>query len=949
MKTIIFPFNQNFLQEITDIILNNYSNNNHCDLSGLAIILSGKRSQRRLLEILSEKSAKKNALLSPPIFFTPKSFCKTFAEYFVNIPIASSIEQTIAWINAAEKCEDAIKSILVKNNKLSQSPERDFFRVAQLIMPLHKTLSGEGLSIKKISKNLLIDDLDEEKKRWLALAEVEKEYYNELQKNNLIDPYGAITIAIDAARQNSQMIFDNLLVINVVDSFNLFGKAVETQSENLTIFSLGKKEYFDKLGFLKVKNPKLENDFVRFQQNSIRFLNSPNEQAGEIIEIIKQYANDFGYGDFVIAAPDSQTYRPIVQALKSVGINCHNAAGIPFKETETGCLLNSLANCLDKNGCETESFIELINHPLIENLIIKSFDINSIENYNNLSSEIFNIICKHKIEIINKNTLHFFKNEKYPLVKQIPEFIFQNIISSLSAKANIIDWLNKINLILKNIFSTQFDLPDDVNCSAHDEALEKWVQLCDEIINSKVQWKEICDAKTTILRCLSLLKNTNLIPKPVEPVIDMTGWLEIALADSPITIITGFNEGMVPEKFSADPFLPNTLREKLNLPNYTRRFLRDKYLTKCITEKNSKCFFLTGRRSSENNPLKPGKILFCQEFEKQAKILKEFYAPAEASKENGEQTAQSTNYVDDNQQILSTNVQQHITLLKLPENFKLNTDFLSTLSVSSINDYISCPFKFFLKKVRKIYAPKKFSNELEGLDIGNILHTIINKNLNLIHSDKNNEQVINAFLDELKNIIVSLYGNPLNPIIQIQQENLKRRIRKFVTVFRDNFIGWEVMEDEKGEKIAEYEIIPELEINNEKIKIQGYVDLIEKNGNKYSVIDFKTGNKNKNDSNIFSTKKQQWKDVQLILYAYWLFKRIGKWPEMAFFNIPPKENEIKYKIINIDDEKKEEAISFVQNLLKEIIDDKISLEIKFRKTENMNNCKYCDYKQICNR
>ena len=377
MKTIVFPFDQPFLQKIADFILNNYSGNSYFDLSELTIILSSKRSQRRLLEILSEKCTNKNILLSPPIFLTPKSFCKVFAEQFVNIPIASTIEQTIAWVNAAGKCEEAINSILVKNNKLPQ--ERDFFRVAQLIMPLHKTLSGENLSIDQISRSPLIEDFEEEKKRWLAIAEIEKEYHSELEKNNLIDPYKAILKAINLADSNLKPAFNNLFAVNVVDSFNLFGKALQTQNENLTIISYGNKEYFDDLGFLKTKNPKLENDLINFQINSIRFLNSPNEQADEILNIIRDHTENRGYGDFVISAPDSQTHRPTVQILESASIKCHNAAGISFKETEIGCLLSSLADCLEKDGCEMESFFEFINHPLIENLIIKNFKINSIE------------------------------------------------------------------------------------------------------------------------------------------------------------------------------------------------------------------------------------------------------------------------------------------------------------------------------------------------------------------------------------------------------------------------------------------------------------------------------------------------------------------------------------------------------------------------------------------
>jgi len=946
MNNIIFPFNQPFLEKTADLILDKLFEKNRFNLSEITIILSGKRAQRRLLEILAEKTASKKTLLTPPNFMTPKSFCSSFAEKFIDAPAASTIEQTIAWINAASKCEDAINSILV--NKTAPK-ERDFFHVAQMVMPLHTILSGENLSIKLIAKSSLVESIEEEKKRWSALAEMENQYHKELEKINLIDPYKAIYNAISAANINKKQVFEELFVVNVVDSFKLFREAIQTQSKNLTIISYGDKKYFDNLGFLKTEDQKLTEDYVNFQKNSIKFCNSPNEQAEDVLNIICDNTEKFGYGDFVISAPDSSTHRPTVQMLESVGISCHNAAGISFKETEIGCILSSLANCLEKDGCEMEAYFVLTKHPLVENYIIKKFDIKSIEEYNKISERIFKKVCKHKIKFINKNILHFFDNKKYPLVKKIPEAVFNEIVSPLAQKTKINKWPEKINAVLKKICSSQINLTNINNESVHQDAVEKWLQLSEEILNSKILWGEICDARTALLRFLSLMKNTSLIPKSIGPVIDMTGWLEIALDDAPVTIVTGFNEGIVPEKLSADPFLPNSLREKLNLPNYNSRFLRDKYLTKCITEKKGKCYFIAGRRSAENDPLKPGKILFCQNFERQARLLKEFYAPSEKKEKNNEKAAQSTNYVDDKQQILSKSMQQHITSLKLPENIELNTDFLNTLSVSSINDYLSCPFKFFLKRIHKIYAPGEFSNELEPLDIGNIIHKIINKKIDALHSDKNDNEIINSLLDELNNMLVSLYGEPLNPAIQIQRENLKRRIEYFVPVFREEFNGWEAMKDVEGKEMSEHNIFPEMEINREKIKLKGVIDLIEKSGNDYKIIDFKTGSNAKGKNDMFASKKEQWKDVQLILYALWFSQNYNLMPEIGFFNIPPDVERIKYTEIDFEEGKIEEAILLVRNILTEIIDNKIPLEKKFCKTENMKNCQYCDYIQICER
>jgi len=946
MNNINFTFGKVFLQEIAGLILDNYSNNNY-DLSKLNIVLSSKRSQRRLLEILSEKCADKKTLLSPPAFFTPKSFCKIFTGKLINISTATVLEQTAAWINAAAKCEEAINSILV--NKTIPK-DRDFFRVAQMIMPLHKTLSGENLSIGEIAKSPLIEDFEEEKKRWRAIAEIEKKYHKELEINNLIDPYKAILKAVNIAAHDSKPIFDNLLVINVVDSFGLFKKAIQTQKEILTVFSYGDKKYFDDLGFLKDEKQNKNNDFINFKENSVHFSNSPNEQADEILNIISSHAENYGYGDFVISAPDSQIHRPVVQTLESAGINCHDAAGISFKETEIGSFLSSLAACLERDGCEMEIFFTLIKHPVIEEFIIRNFKIGTIEEYDKISEEIFKKVCKHKIEILDETVFHFLTSETNPLIKQIPEFVFNEIISPLYKKTKINKWPEKINVILKKIFASQKNPINKINDSVHQNALEKWMQLSEEIIDSRILWEENCDGKTAILRFLSLLKNTVLIPKPAGPVIDVLGWLEIVLDDSPITIVAGFNEGIVPEKFSADPFLPNSLREKLNLPNYNSRFLRDKYITKCITEKKGKCYFLAGRRSAENDPLKPGKIFFCQKFEKQAKILKEFYAPEKNEQKNNESEGQTTKTVECNTHIESMNMHQQTSQFHLPKEFILDIDFLNSLSVSSINDYITCPFKFFLKRIQKIYAPEEISGELEALDIGNLIHRVIYKNIEHIHSGRNDNETSQLLINDLEKILMELFGEPLNPVIQIQQENLIRRIKTFVPAFRKTFAEWEVMKDENNDKMAEYTIFPELEIDGKKVKIKGVVDLIEKsNGEEFRVIDFKTGSTPKRKNDIFASKKEEWKDIQLILYSFWFSQKYDLIPEFGFFNIPPDVEKIKYEKIIFESEEIETAVTFIKEILKKIIDNKVSLEEKFRKTEKLSNCNYCDYKQICSR
>ena len=932
MNQIFFPFDKPFLESTANQLIKIFD----FDMSKATVVLSGSRSQRRLIEILTEKAEKQNKLLSPPKFFTPKKFCDTFSKKYIDKQIATIIEQTVAWINAARKCEDAVNSIIVNKNFIN---ERDFFRIAQLIMPLHKTLSGEGLSIKKLSEHQIIESYYEEKKRWDALAEIENEYHNELKINDLIDPYLALTQAISTARDNNCQFFENLFVINVIDSFKLFKQAIETQQKILTIFSLGEKPCFDNFGFLNSNLINSEN--LNFKDCTTKFFNTPNEQAKEITNIISINSENYGYGDFVIAAPDTDLHLSIEQTLNLAGLNAHNAAGTPFNQTELGTLFSSLASCCEEAGCETESFLSLIKHPVTEEFIIKRLNIDSIERYDKLIREVFSKVCSHKIEYINKDFFHFFDDE----AKKIVELVFNEIINPLLPESAINEFPGKINSILEKMFSAQNNLSDFFSSSIHQDAVESWLHLTDEIENAKIKWNEKCNAKTAINRFLLLLKNNNLIPKSNVPVIDITGWLEISLDDSPITIIAGFNEGIVPEKFSADAFLPNTLREKLELPNYNKRFLRDKYLTKCLLEKPGKIYFLAGKYSSENEPLKPSKILFCQNFEGQMRILRDFYVSESAPKEK---EVQSTKNVDCNRQKMS--IEKFLSEKLLSEvlnNQKLDINFLNTLSVSAVNDYLSCPFKFFLKRVCKIYAPDEFSAELSALDIGNLIHEIINENLSNLHSADSDEQTVQRLVSHFEIKAEEKFGNDINPAILIQLENLKRRLTAFVPAFRRDFAEWEPAKDDDGNIIAEYKVFPEIELSKGKVKINGKVDLIERRGELYRVVDFKTGKV----KSMYAPQKHKWKDVQLILYALWVEQKFNIRPETGFFNLPSDIKDVKYTPNKIDklENPIEDAINEVKKILEIIIDENIPLKDKFVQTEDTAVCRYCDFKHICER
>ena len=54
-------------------------------------------------------------------------------------------------------------------------------------------------------------------------------------------------------------------------------------------------------------------------------------------------------------------------------------------------------------------------------------------------------------------------------------------------------------------------------------------------------------------------------PDVADDAVELLGWLELPLDDTPAAIITSFNEGFVPTSLNSDLFLPNELRRRLGL------------------------------------------------------------------------------------------------------------------------------------------------------------------------------------------------------------------------------------------------------------------------------------------------------------------------------------------------------------------------------------------------
>jgi ATP-dependent helicase/nuclease subunit B len=110
------------------------------------------------------------------------------------------------------------------------------------------------------------------------------------------------------------------------------------------------------------------------------------------------------------------------------------------------------------------------------------------------------------------------------------------------------------------------------------------------------------------------------IPEKREPdSLDLQGWLEVLWEDSPHLIITGMNEGSIPDRIAVDIILPDSMRSKLGLRNNETILARDNYIFNAALNWRNSCGrvdLILGKESLEGTPLRPSRLLFqCDDSE----------------------------------------------------------------------------------------------------------------------------------------------------------------------------------------------------------------------------------------------------------------------------------------------------------------------------------------------
>jgi hypothetical protein len=445
---------------------------------------------------------------------------------------------------------------------------------------------------------------------------------------------------------------------------------------------------------------------------------------------------------------------------------------------------------------------------------------------------------------------------------------------------------------------------------------------------------------------------TQKIPFTGEPLrgLQIMGVLETRNLDFDNVIILSLNEGQLPSPPRQGSYVPHAIRRAYGLPTWEHQDAIYAYLFYRLLQRASNISFYY---STEPDVVGNGEMSrYLQQ------VIIESRLPIQ-------------------KRVLHNPIHVHaihpITVEKTPavmqslDKFVNDTPEKRSLSPSSLNDYIECSLRFYLKQVAQMKEADEVEEEVDARVLGSIFHDVafwLYSELRGIRNGVVNPVDLNVTDERVDGLIDRAFREfyHMEENEEVVYEGKRIVVKEIVKTFLRKIL-------DRDSEYAPFEIrMLEQDFNEtidlasgKRVRVGGKIDRADASNGTVRVVDYKTGNDELKFDDIASLfdgeKKHNKAAFQTILYAYvyWLHHNSltekiqpGLMNRNSLFG---KDFKFGLKIGGnkepMDDVKPmlQEFGQRLHSVVEEIFDEKTP----FRQTTNLKSCTYCLYNALCRR
>ena len=871
------------------------------DLQNKLIIVPTRNAARRLREALAEAAAQRNSAVLPGPVFPPEFLIRP--EPAIAHTIASTVESltVLTQLLLDIKIDNYPALFPYNSTQFAQNPTWAF-STAQDLHTLRSDLAENGLSIRQAAHVLENANMQFEPERWEDLSRLEENYLAAIKSIQKQDPNDARV----KASQNPQLPEEvqRIAIIGVADPVPIALHALDKLAEKIPVdiyvhAPASAADKFDRWGRPQPKDWQQKTITIPSPSRHLLLARGPEQQASLVLDLLND--DSLPANNVAVGTPDTEVLPFVEHELDEAGWTTFNPGGMPLDKHPLARLAAILVRFI--NDPEYANFARLVRHPYF----LQYFGDGAADFQPAKALEQLDIIQNRHLPK-SFNDVASFAAREHPgsELKRICETV-ETYLTRHKENTSISD---RILEIFDELFGTLLLDPANPEHDLFLQVAEKTGAMLDEINSETVRATDLPDAAISAL-ITERLRNLRYYPERADSAIDLQGWLELAWEDSPHLIVTGMNEGKVPASINADLFLPDSARHSLGLTDNQRRFARDAYLLQTMLssrQDTGTLHFITGKYSSQGDPMKPSRLLFlCPDSELAKRALQLFgdqYPLASTGRER------------------EFSWQLNIPAAPLPER----------LSVTQFRDYLTCPFRFYLTHVLKMEEKDDTKTELDALDFGTLCHQALevlgDPQLSGVTASGPIETKLLTRLDEL---IINQFGRQWPAPLYFQLEALRQRLRAAARLQAQLHVeGWRITETEIdiGGKKEPYEI--------NGMPVRGRIDRIDRHDNgMLRILDYKTAESaTPPDKVLWSNageqtpeyarltvagKERAWADLQLPLYTLFAARQFPDAEiECGYFHLPKAVTDTSVSTWVADSEKLRSAERCASGVINDI-------------------------------
>ena len=836
------------------------------DLSRVAFVTPGGRAGRRLLELLVERAERDGLRLSPPDCRTPGRLTELL--FAPPLPLANATERTLAW------------------QRVLRAAERERLRLLAATLPaadevagwatLAETLDGLATDVaselhdfaavaERLSGEAFVDP------RWSLLAELQGAYHEELAIQGLLDLQEFRRRSLDPDAAAPCRFTGTLILLATTDLTGVLRAVLRKAATHCAevaawIFAPESEAAgFDEVGAVVPEH--WAEHAATPVDGQLAVADGPADQADRVLLHLADLDGAYRADEITVGVTDAVEQQFLVDGLRRCDIPVRAIEGRDAADTGPPRLLAALADLLD--GGELEDLATLLRHPQLDRYLTGWHRLQGHPPTDWLA-RLAEHQAKH-LQVRLTGKWRGVEENREPLERMLaalrdlvapllPESEDEAWPTGGAAKRRLDEWATPLADLLAAAYGERPLLADDPADRLTLAGCEAVAAVLRQLTTLPEVWCPPVTAAQAIRWVLRQAAGTTIAPEADESAVELLGWLELALDDAPVLVVTGFCEGRIPASIVGDQFLPDASRRRLGLLDDRRRLARDACALTAILQSRPHVLCVVPRRSAEGDSLMPSRLLFGprQRFGDTLRRVRRLFDPSRrrrlACVLRGPEPAPT---------VEPTNLH---ALPPADPDVPLPT----AMRVTEFRDYLASPYHYWLRHVRRLKAAPDRAEEMDALGFGGLIHDVLADFAAGELRGSDQAGAIAAFLaDRLATRVRRLHGRGALPAVAVQVEQIRLRLAAFAHWQADwRRQGWTIRYAEEADD-AVHDRVGSLDTPAGAVELRGRIDRIDSREGETVVFDYKTSSAGDGPDKTHRSG-DRWKDLQLPLYRHLL-------------------------------------------------------------------------------